>query len=84
MPLILDKQDFDQWFNGKVKDEQNEEISELLQAYNKQALEAFTLNKIRGKYIEQNHINASEHYIYKELPNGLESIEPEDEQLSLF
>jgi putative SOS response-associated peptidase YedK len=84
MPLILDKEDFDQWFNGKVKDEQNEEISELFQSYNKQALEAYTVNKIRGKGIEQNNESASEHFIYRELPQGVDSIRPEDEQLSLF
>jgi putative SOS response-associated peptidase YedK len=84
MPVILDKEDFDQWFNGKVSDSQDNEISELFQSYNKQALEAFTVNKIRGKGIETISEKASEMFQYRELPNGVTSIRPEDQQLSLF
>lgn len=84
MPVILEKEDFDQWFNGKVSDSQDNDISELFQSYNKQALEAFTVNKIRGKGIETNSEKASEMFQYRELPNGVKSIRPDDEQLSLF
>ena len=84
MPVILDKEDFDQWFNGKVSDAQHNEISELFQSYNKQALEAYTVNKIRGKGIEKNNEHASDKFQYLELPNGLDSIRPGEEQLSLF
>ncbi len=84
MPVILDKADFDQWFNGKVNSKQDNEIADLFRSYNDKNLEAFTVNKIRGKGIDSNSLQASEPFIYKELKNGVESIGPEPEQLTLF
>lgn len=84
MPVILDKKDFDQWFKGKVSSKQDNEIFDLFHSYNAQALKAHTVNKIRGKELESNVPIISEPFKYKELPNGVDSIRPDDEQLSLF
>ncbi len=84
MPVILDKEDFDQWFNGKVSNKQDNEIADLFKAYNEQQLTAYPVAKIRGKDAQANHEKITTPYTYKELKNGLEDSSNTAEQLSLF
>lgn len=85
MPVILDKEDFDQWFtNPAISQKQHQQLQQLFKSYNTEALKAHTVAKIRGKEANPTNENAASEFIYKELRNGVDSISNSPEQLNLF
>ena len=62
MPLILNQEDSEQWFNGN-----QDEIKELIKPNNKIDLKSHTVQKLKGSKYCGNHQAVQEHFHYQEL-----------------
>ena len=62
MPLILNQEDSEQWFNGN-----QDEVKELIKPNNNIDLKSHTVQKLKGSKYCGNHKKAQEIFTYQEL-----------------
>jgi len=67
MPLILNKEDEMNWLKEYPENDLQNQLKKLIRSFDAKEMEAYTVNKLRGKSAVGNTPKAAEPFIYKEL-----------------
>ena len=74
MPVILDEESVNKWLQPSDPRAVRTDIQQLIQPWKEESLEAYSVRRLRGKAALGNIPEATEKYIYSELPEILEEM----------